>query len=99
MGKRKTNLADIGSLAILGGSVFLTKTARAQDMPWEAPLQSLQDSLTGPVARVFIMVAIVASGVGLAFGEGGNFWRKVCFVVFGASIVFGAASLVGTFGG
>jgi type IV secretory pathway VirB2 component (pilin) len=74
-------------------------TARAQSMPWETPLQNLQDSLTGPVARVFVMVAIVASGVGLAFGEGGNFWRKVCFVVFGASIVFGAASLVATFGG
>ena len=67
-------------------------------MPWESPLQSCLQSLQGEVVRVFIMVAIIATGLGLAFGEGGNFWRKVCFVIFGASIAFGAASIVGMFG-
>jgi type IV secretory pathway VirB2 component (pilin) len=71
----------------------------AQDLPWETPLDTFTQSITGPVAKWCIMIAIVASGLGLAFSEGGAIWRKALFVVLGGSIAFGAAALVATLGG
>jgi type IV secretion system protein TrbC len=68
-------------------------------LPWEVPLETFAQSITGPVARWCIMIAIVASGLGLAFSEGGAIWRKALFVVLGGSITFGVASLVATLGG
>lgn len=68
-------------------------------LPWETPLDTFTQSITGPVARWCIMIAIVASGLGLAFSEGGGVWRKALFVVLGGSIAFGVASLVATLGG
>ena len=62
------------------------------DMPWEGPLDRITNSLSGPVARGIGVMAIVAAGLGLAFGEGGGGMRKVLWVVFGLSITFSATT-------
>jgi type IV secretory pathway VirB2 component (pilin) len=61
-------------------------------MPWETPLQTLIDSLTGPVAKAIGIAAIVCLGIGIAFSEGGSMLRKALFVVFGLAITFSAAT-------
>jgi type IV secretion system protein VirB2 len=61
-------------------------------MPWETPLASLIDSLTGPVAKGIGIAAIVCLGIGIAFSEGGSMLRKALFVVFGLAITFSAAT-------
>lgn len=89
-------------LLLCAAIVFPPKAFAAgggQAMPWETPLDAFTQSITGPVARWCIMIAIVASGIGLAFSEGGAIWRKALFVVLGGSIAFGVAALVATMGG
>jgi type IV secretory pathway VirB2 component (pilin) len=61
-------------------------------MPWEGPLSQLLDSLTGPVARVVGAVAIIATGIGIAFSEGGSMMKKVLWLVLGLTIAFSATS-------
>lgn len=63
-------------------------------LPWESPLQKILESLTGPVARVLGVIAIVIAGFGIAFGEAGSGVRRLFQVIFGLSIVYSAAALV-----
>lgn len=73
--------------------------AAGSGMPWEPPLSRIADSITGPVARVFGLIAIVSTGFSLAFGEGGGIFRRLLQIVFGLSIAFTASSfLLGFFG-
>ena len=61
-------------------------------MPWEGPLTQILDSLSGPVARIIGVIAIIMTGLGIAFGEGGGGLRKLLFIVFGLSIAFSAST-------
>ncbi len=68
-------------------------------MPWEGPLEKILASLTGPVAKVLGVIAIVIAGFGIAFGESGGSMRRIFQIVLGLSIAFTASSLVvGLFG-
>ncbi|NTV61768.1 MAG: TrbC/VirB2 family protein [Chlorobiaceae bacterium] len=66
--------------------------ASSAGMPWEAPLNSLLDSLTGPVSRVIGAVSIVGLGIGIAFSDGGSMMQKSLWVVMGLAIAFNALS-------
>ena len=66
--------------------------ASGSGLPWEGPLQKILDSIAGPVAKVVGVLAIVLTGLGLAFGEGGGLMRKALGIVFGLSIAFSASS-------
>jgi type IV secretion system protein TrbC len=68
--------------------------ATSTGLPWESPLQKILDSLTGPVAKVLGVVAIVLAGFGIAFGEAGSGMRRIFQIVLGLSIAFTASSLV-----
>lgn len=63
-------------------------------LPWESPLQKILGSLTGPVARILGVIAIVIAGFGIAFGEAGSGVRRLFQVIFGLSIVYSAAALI-----
>ena len=68
-------------------------------MPWEAPLEQILASLTGPVAKIISVAAIVVTGLSIAFGEGGAGMKKLLWIVFGISMAFGASSFfLGFFG-
>ena len=49
--------------------LFLAGTAQAagSSMPWEGPLQSILESIQGPVARIVAVIIIIATGLALAF--------------------------------
>jgi type IV secretory pathway VirB2 component (pilin) len=70
--------------------------ATGSGLPWEAPLNTILTSIQGPVARVFILVAIIITGLMTAFGEHGSGLRKVMGIAFGGSIVIGAVTFVST---
>ncbi|MES1199888.1 MAG: TrbC/VirB2 family protein [Pseudomonadota bacterium] len=73
--------------------------AAGSGMPWEAPLQQVVDSITGPVARAAGVIAIVVVGIGIAFSEGGSGVRKLAYVGAGLTIAFWAATgIVSLFG-
>lgn len=77
-------------LFLISSSVYATATG----LPWESPLEKILDSLTGPVAKILGVVAIVIAGFGIAFGEAGSGMRRIFQIVLGLSIAFTASSLV-----
>ena len=66
-------------------------------MPWEAPLQSILDSIQGPVARIVAVIIIIVTGLTLAFGDSSGGFRRLVQIVFGLSIAFAASSFFLTF--
>ncbi len=80
------------ALAGLAVGVPVDALAAGSGMPWEAPLEQILDSLTGPVARTIAVLAIVFAGLGMAFSEGGGNMRRVLMLVLGISIAFAAST-------
>ena len=97
-----SSLARLRSLARPAGQglllaallLFLAGTAQAagSSMPWEGPLQSILESIQGPVARIVAVIIIIATGLALAFGDTSGGFRKLIQIVFGLSIAFAASS-------
>lgn len=73
--------------------------AAGSGMPWEAPLEQILESLTGPVAKFVGVAAIIVTGLAVAFGEGGGGVRRLIWVVFGLSIAFSASTFFLSFFG
>ena len=66
--------------------------AAGSGMPWEAPLQSVLESVQGPVAKILAVMIIIMTGLTLAFGETAGGFKKLILIVFGLSIAFAASS-------
>ncbi|MBV7255896.1 TrbC/VirB2 family protein [Pacificimonas sp. WHA3] len=81
-----------GALAL--GLVIAADPAHAagSGMPWEAPLQSILESIEGPVAKIVAVIIIIITGLTLAFGDTSGGFRRLVQIVFGLSIAFAASS-------
>ena len=66
--------------------------AAGSNMPGEAPLTQILDSIQGPVARVIAVIVITMTGLSLAFGETSGGFRHLLQIVFGLTIAFAATS-------
>ncbi len=75
-------------------SLVLARPAHASgsSMPWEAPLQSILQSIEGPVAKIVAVIIIIVTGLSLAFGDTSGGFRRLIQIVFGLSIAFAASS-------
>jgi type IV secretory pathway VirB2 component (pilin) len=78
----------------MSGSVLAS--SHGSSMPWDGPLQTIQQALSGTTAHMAILISIILSGIGLALGEHGSLMRKGMSVVIGGSIALGATSLYST---
>lgn len=90
----------IGLLAI-GAMVAATPAIASTggSLPWEGPLQQIQESITGPVAGAIALAAVAIAGGMLIFGgELNDFARRLVYVVLVAGILLGATNIVGLFG-
>jgi type IV secretion system protein TrbC len=90
-------LLHVAAAAALLLAVALPAQAAGSNMPWEAPLQSVLESIQGPVARIIAVIVIIATGLALAFGDTSGGFRKLIQIVFGLSIAFAASSFFLTF--
>ena len=81
---------------LLGGFIAISLASPAHaagsSMPWEAPLQSILESIQGPVAKIMAVIIIIATGLTLAFGDTSGGFRRLIQIVFGLSIAFAASS-------
>lgn len=71
-------------------------------LPWEGPLEQIQESITGPVAMAIALIAVavaVAGGMLIFGGEINDFARRLAYVVLVCGILLGATQVVGLFGG
>ncbi len=80
--------------AVTYATLILTPAAHASgsSMPWEAPLQSILQSIEGPVAKIVAVIIIIVTGLTLAFGDSSGGARRLIQIVFGLSIAFAASS-------
>jgi type IV secretion system protein TrbC len=68
------------------------------DLPWVSPLEKIQASLTGTVARTIAILGIFASGALLIFGGEFNDFTKLCIkIALAGSLMIGAPSIVDIF--
>ena len=89
-----TILDRLGTVGITAAGLLYTAPAYASgsSMPWEAPLQSILQSIEGPVAKIVAVIIIVTTGLTLAFGDTSGGFRRLIQIVFGLSIAFAASS-------
>ncbi|MGZ2433894.1 type IV secretory pathway VirB2 component (pilin) [Rhizobium pisi] len=92
------------AIMLLAAPIVLASVAPALassggGLPWEGPLQQIQESITGPVAGAIALAAVAIAGGMLIFGgELNDFARRLVYVVLVAGILLGATNIVGLFG-
>ena len=101
MSRRKSVVA----VAIAAASITMARAAPALastgggGLPWEGPLQQIQESINGPVAGAIALAAMAIAGGMLIFGgELNDFARRLMYIVLVAGILLGASQIVGLFG-
>ena len=66
-------------------------------LPWETPLTTIMNSLTGPVALAVSLIAITVTGGMLVFGgDLGEFARRSILLVLIIGLIVAAASVLST---
>ena len=88
----RRRLATAVSATVLSMVLAPAAHASGSSMPWEAPLQSILQSIEGPVAKIIAVMIIIITGLTLAFGDTSGGARKLIQIVFGLSIAFAASS-------
>lgn len=89
--------------AALAISLGLAQPALASSgggsLPWESPLEQIQQSITGPVAGFIALAAVAIAGAMLIFGgELNDFARRLCYVALVGGVLLGATQIVALFG-
>jgi type IV secretion system protein VirB2 len=97
---RKALLTRIALGLIIGAALAHPALASSGgSLPWEGPLQQIQQSITGPVAGFIALAAVAVAGGMLIFGgELNDFARRLMYVVLVAGILLGATQIVALFG-
>ncbi len=88
----RQRLAAAASMVIIAAMTAPAAHASGSSMPWEAPLQSILESIEGPVAKIIAVIIIIITGLTLAFGDTSGGFRRLIQIVFGLSIAFAASS-------
>ena len=88
----RRRLVSAVSVTVLSMVLAPAAHASGSSMPWEAPLQSILQSIEGPVAKIIAVMIIIITGLTLAFGDTSGGARKLIQIVFGLSIAFAASS-------
>ena len=88
-------------LRLVAAIMFLAKpllaTTGTTGLPWETPLQTLQTSISGPVAVLVAIIALAAIGVTLIFGgEWNEFARRGVFAVCAIALLVGGTVIMTT---
>lgn len=92
-------VAALWAVPIVLASVAQALASSGGSLPWEGPLQQIQESITGPVAGAIALAAVAIAGGMLIFGgELNDFARRLVYVVLVAGILLGATNIVGLFG-
>ena len=95
---RKNSLSKVLVPSMTTG--FMAAASRCYaGMPWEGPLETIQESVTGPVATGVCTIIVVITGIAIACGEGGGAGRRLLQGICGLALALGVASFIASFGG
>lgn len=83
--RKAQKLAAAATAAALTSPAF----AGGSSLPWDGPMETLRNNLTGPFAASVSVVAFVAAGVALIFGgeDMSAIAKRILYVVLGVCIV------------
>ncbi len=101
MSHRTRTLFAVAALGAvyLGLSNAALASSGGGSLPWESPLQQIQQSITGPVAGFIALAAVAIAGAMLIFGgELNDFARRLCYVALVGGVLLGATQIVALFG-
>lgn len=79
--------------------MLVTRKAAAAGLPWEDTLDIFVDSVTGPVAKGFSILAVCVMGGLLAFGDLGGVSKRAAQAIMGLAMVLFAANFIAAIGG
>jgi type IV secretion system protein VirB2 len=86
-------------LAAIQPDAAQAAAAGGGNLPWDTPLTTLKNDITGPVAFTISLLAMVACGAALVFGgEIHEFVRRIIMLVLVASFIVGVTNLASGLG-
>jgi type IV secretory pathway VirB2 component (pilin) len=91
--RRRRHLWRRALVLALAAIVLVPVSSYAQASPWEAAVNALMTSFTGPIARGLSLVSIVVGGITFAFGEGGS-KRLLAGILFGVGMALSAVNFM-----
>ncbi len=91
----KPIIAASSLLALSAGQAMAAQSG----LPWEQPLETTTNSLTGPVLQTFLIIAIVVAGLMMALTEVSAGAKQLLQAVFGLSVAVAAVSFFPQFFG
>lgn len=95
--RHQTSLGLLITVACAAATPALASSGGS--LPWEGPLKTIQESITGPVAGFIGVAAVAISGGMLVFGgEFNDFGRRVMFIALVLGVLLSASSIVGLYG-
>jgi type IV secretory pathway VirB2 component (pilin) len=91
----KNKIIFLKDVAVTASLLILTQVSSAYaQLPWDSTLSTVESDMTGTVAKILSVVAVVIAGVGFAHSEDGS-WKKTGFkVALGVSIAMTAVAWV-----
>lgn len=90
--RRGVSLTSVAVLLLVVGPAIAATSGPS--MPWDTPLTTIRDSLSGTVAHILVTVAVITTGLVFAFSEAGTGARRLFGVAFGGAIALGALSVM-----
>ncbi len=101
--KRARGLFVQTTLAVMVGHVAhaaSSSSGGSSTLPFMGPLETIEQTVSGPFAYALTIIGLVMAGAGLVFfGEMGKFVERLLYVVLAGSLLLGATQIVGLFSG
>lgn len=90
----KNAMTSVGMLFL----IFKGQAAFAQ-LPWETTLETISQSVSGPLLLSISTIMVVVTCLMLAFGEWGDGFKRLLNMAMWLSMAFGVASFIGIMSG
>jgi type IV secretion system protein VirB2 len=97
-GVRRAVFAALAAMAALLAAPPAWAGTGGADLPWNQPLQTVVDNLTGPTAKTISALAFVLGGAMWMFTSHEQGAKRFGQALFGVAIVLGAVNLVNALG-
>ena len=95
--RRMASSAMLVAVASVLSSPAYASSSGGGGLPWESPLQTITQSITGPVAFAVSVIGVFAAGAGLIWGgEISGFTRTLIFVVLVIGLIVAATNILST---
>jgi len=93
--RNKSSILFMMCLAALASTPMAHASTSSSSLPWETPLKTVSDSLTGPVALSISVCALFACGATLVFGgEMTEFVKRALYAVMAIAFIVGGSSVM-----